>query len=116
MNRPTLAGCAQLLKDVADVYNVLVHPRAVPASGSPATAELEAACRHHGRDGFWGEEPVRMAYTVAVTNYGAALEHAQAIVTLMSGEFTAVPASVLVRALVEVASQAWWLLEPVLTA
>jgi hypothetical protein len=30
----------------------------------------------------------------------------------MSGEFTAVPASVLVRALVEVASQAWWLLEP----
>src|SRR6266851_5122 len=112
MSGPTLAECAQLLADVAEINQVLVDPRAVPTPGSPATAELEATCRQDGRDGLWGEEPVRMAYTVAVTNYGAALEHARAIVRLMSGEFTAVPASVLVRALVEVASQAWWLLEP----
>ena len=111
MSGPTLAECAQLLADVVDINQVLVDPRVVPALGSPAAAELEAACRQGGKAGFWGEEPVRLAYTVAVTNYGAALEHARAVARLMSGEFTAVPASVLVRALVEVASQAWWLLE-----
>jgi hypothetical protein len=112
MNAPTLAECVKLLDDVADIYGVLVDPQLGPALGSPAAAELEAACQQHGKVGFWGEEPVRLAYTAAVTSYAAALEHARAIVTLMSRQFSAVPASVLVRASTEVASQAWWLLEP----
>lgn len=112
MSEPTLSECAHLLAEVADIHSVLADPRAVPRPGSQAAAEMEAACRQPGQDGSWGESPVRLAYTMAITNYSAALEHARAVVMLMSGQFTALPASVLVRALVEAASQAWWLLEP----
>lgn len=112
MMEPTLDECAQLLAEVAEIHRVLVDPQVAPAPSSAAVAELEASRQQSGKSGPWGEEQVRTAYTVAVTNYSAALEHAQTIVTLMSGQFTAVPASVLVRSLVEVASQAWWLLEP----
>ncbi|MGH3401314.1 MAG: DUF5677 domain-containing protein [Streptosporangiaceae bacterium] len=112
MNIPSLAESMKLLDEVVDINSVLVDPRVGPTPGSSAADELEAACRHRGRDGFWDEEPVRTVYTVAVMNYSTALEHARAIVALMSGEFTATPTSVLVRALIEVASQTWWLLEP----
>jgi hypothetical protein len=44
--------------------------------------------------------------------YHAALDHGKAMVALMTGAFTAVPVVTLARALVEVAGQAWWLLEP----
>jgi hypothetical protein len=108
----TLADTAQLLGEVVDINRVLVDPRVQPMPGSPAALEIAEACQQPGESGPWGEQPVREAYTVAVGNYHVALEHAQAITTLTSGDFTAVPASVLVRALVEVASQAWWLLEP----
>jgi hypothetical protein len=45
-------------------------------------------------------------------NYHVALDHARTMVALTSGEYSAGSASVLARALVEVASQTWWLLEP----
>jgi hypothetical protein len=45
-------------------------------------------------------------------NYKVALDHASAMVVLTNAEHSAVSVSVLARALVEVASQAWWLLEP----
>lgn len=109
---PSLTECAQLLSDVVDINAVLVDRRVLPAPGSPAALELAAACEQPAQTGMWGEEPVRRAYMVALANYHAALEHSQAVTALMCGSFTAVPASVLVRALVEVASQAWWLLEP----
>jgi len=109
---PSLNECAQLLSEVVDINAVLVDQRVLPAPGSPAALELAASGEQPGQAGCWGEEPVRRAYMVAVANYHVALEHAQAVTTLMSGSFTAVPASVLARALAEVASQAWWLLEP----
>jgi hypothetical protein len=107
-----LSEYAKLLRDVVDTYDVLVDPRVIPAPCSPAAQELDAACKQPGLAGAWGEEPVRMAYGLASMQYRTALEHARAMVALMTGVSTAVPAVVLARALVEVAGQVWWLLEP----
>lgn len=104
--------CAKLLTDVVEVYDVLVDSRVVPGLGSPASHELDAARQQPGYAGVWGEEPVRMAYGLALVQYRVALEHARAMAALMTGAFTAVPVVVLARALAEVAGQAWWLLEP----
>jgi hypothetical protein len=98
---------AELLREVIDIYEVLLDPRVTPAIGSPAAAELEAA-----RAAEWGEEPVWMAYGWARFYFQAAVEHGKAIAMLTTADCTAIPAMVLARALVEVAGQAWWLLEP----
>ncbi len=62
--------------------------------------------------GAWGEEPVRSANALAILNFMVALDHATAIAAMTKNGSSAVSASVVTRALVEVASQAWWLLEP----
>jgi hypothetical protein len=103
---------AKLLADVGETWDVLVDPRVIPAPGSPAIQEFQAACEHCCQAGVWAEEPVRRAYGLALMQYHAALQHAEAMVALMTGAFTAVPVVALARALVEVAGQAWWLLEP----
>jgi len=103
---------AKLLADVIDVFSVLVDPAVVPNVGSPAAGELQAAREQQGQSGVWGDEPFHRAYASAMMCYGAALESAKATVTLMNGQFSAIPMSVLARSMVEVASQAWWLLEP----
>jgi hypothetical protein len=108
----SLSGYAKLLADVVDIFDVYMHPQVTPTPGSPAAQELQAAHQQPCQAGVWGEEPVRRAYGLALMQYDAALEHAKAVVGLTTGEFTAVPIVVLARALVEVAGQAWWLLEP----
>ena len=112
MNGPALTESAKLLDEVVDINRVLVDPRTGPRAGSPADAELRKAQQQPGPTGAWGEGPVRAAYALAVMNYQVALDHASAMVVLTNGELSAVSVSVLARALVEVASQAWWLLEP----
>jgi hypothetical protein len=112
MDDTTLDAQAKLLADVIDIYSVLVDPRVVPGSGSLAGPELRAVREEPGQTAFWGDEPIRAAYAQAVMNYSVALEHGKAMVMLMTGAFTAIPVIVLARALVEVAGQAWWLLEP----
>lgn len=112
MEESALPEYAKLLTDVVDTYDVLVDPRVTPAPWSPATQELHAARKRAGQAGVWGEEPVRMAYGLASMHYRTALEHARAMGALMTGASTAIPVVVLARALVEVAGQAWWLLEP----
>ncbi len=112
MDEITLDAQAKLLRDVIDIHTVLVDPRLTPAPGSPLTDELRAAHEEQGQGAAWGEEPIQAAYVQATINYSVALEHAKAMVALMTGAFTAVPIIVLARALVDVASQAWWLLEP----
>lgn len=108
----SLPDYAKLLADVVDIFDVYVDPRVMLAHGSPAVQELQAAREQPCQAAVWGEEPVRRAYGLALMQYHAALEHGQAMVALMSGVFTAVPVVVLARALVEVAGQVWWLLEP----
>ena len=112
MTDSPLPEYAKLLMDVVDIFEVYMDPRVTPASGSPAMQEAQAACERPCQADVWGEEPVRRACGLAVMQYHAALEHAKAMVALMTGEFTAVPVVVLARALVEVAGQVWWLLEP----
>lgn len=112
MDKPALSEYAKLLTDVAETWDVLLDLRVTPAPGSPAKGELRAACKQSSQEGTWGEEPVHRAYGLAFMQYNAALEHGKAMVALMTGAFTAVPVVVLARALVEVAGQAWWLLEP----
>lgn len=112
MDEPALSKYAKLLAEVVDIDSVLVDPRVAPTPGSSAAAELEAARQQPGQTGAWGEEPISRAYALASMNYQVALDHARAVVALTTGEFPAVSVSVLTRALVEVVSQAWWLLEP----
>jgi hypothetical protein len=100
MNPPDLGKLAKLLADVVDIYGVLVDPRTVPASASPAAEELQAAREQAGQNGAWGEDPLRRAYGLATTKYQVALTHAKAMVALMTGEHMAVPVVVLARALV----------------
>ncbi len=107
-----LARHRELLKQQAEVFNVLVDPRVVPDPGSPAARELQDARGRLATAGLWGENPVRTAYAVAFMSYQAGLEQTRAMAELMTGAFTIVPVAALLRPLVEVASQAWWLLEP----
>lgn len=113
MGESALSKYAKLLDEVVDIWRVLADPRIEPRPGSPATEELRAAQQQPcPAAGTWGEEPVRDAYALAVLNYQVALDHAAAIAALTRELHSAVSASVLARALAEVASQAWWLLEP----
>lgn len=112
MDKSALTEYAKVLADVAETNDVLVDPRVTLAPGSPAIEELQAAREQSCPTGVWGEDPVRLAYALALMQYRTALEHAHAMVVLMTGTFTAVPVVVLARALVEVAGQVWWLLEP----
>jgi hypothetical protein len=112
MDEAPLVEYAKLLDEVVDIYRVLVDPRVEPRPASPGAEELTAAQQQSCPAGTWGEAPVREAYALAILNYQVALDHATAIATLTRGAQSAVSASVLARALVEAASQAWWLLEP----
>jgi hypothetical protein len=110
MDETPLIEHAKLLDEIVDIYRVLADPRVEPQPGSPGAEELQGAERQpRPAAGTWGEEPVREAYALAILNYQVALDHAAAIAVLTH---SAVSASVLARALVEAASQAWWLLEP----
>lgn len=112
MNESSLAEHGKLLAEIVETYRVLGDPRIEPRPSSPGAEELKAAQRQPGPAGAWGEEPVREAYALAVLNYQVALDHAAAIAVLTTGAHSAVSASVVARSLVEIASQAWWLLEP----
>lgn len=112
VNDSALNRYAELLAEAVETLGVALNPAITPAPGSPAASELRAACEEPARTGAWGERPVRTAYALASMNYRAALEQARAMAALMTGEFTAVPVIVLARALVEIVSQTWWLLEP----
>lgn len=113
MDKTPLIEYAKLLDEVVDIYRVLTDPQVGPRPGSPATQELGAA-QQQSCPGVstWGEGPVREAYALAILNYQVALDHASAIAALTRETHSAVSASVLARALVEGASQSWWLLEP----
>lgn len=113
MPESSLSEYAKLLDDVVDIWRVLADPRIEPRPGSPAAEELQAAQQQPCSDGStWGEDPVREAYALAVLNYQVALDHGTAIAALTREPHSAVSASVVARALAEVASQAWWLLGP----
>src|SRR5260370_12198513 len=101
MDEITLDAQAKLLRDVIDTQTVLADPRLAPAPGSPVTDELRAAREEQGQGSAWGEEPIQAAYVQAIMNYSVALEHAKAMVALMTGAFTAVPVIVQARALVD---------------
>lgn len=112
MDDAPLSTYAKLLDDVIGVQNVVVDARLVPRPGSPAEAEMQAGLTEAAAAGVWGDEPIRASYAAALMQYDAALGQARAMVALMTGAFTAIPVIVLARALVEMAAQAWWLLEP----
>lgn len=107
-----LQSHAKLLSEVVEIFSVLVDPRVEPAPGSAADRELSATQELPAKQGTWGDGPLQLAYGTALIYYQAALEQVGAVAQLMSGEYSAVPAGVLARAVAETASQAWWLLEP----
>lgn len=112
MDESSLTEYGKLLAEVVDIYAVLADPRVTPRTGSPASEELRQAREQPCPAGTWGEEPVHEAYALAVMNYQVALDHAAVIAAIATVERATVSASALARTLVEVASQAWWLLEP----
>ncbi|MGH7867031.1 MAG: hypothetical protein ACREP9_05195, partial [Candidatus Dormibacteraceae bacterium] len=91
MDEAPLLEYAKLLADVVDIFDVYMDPQVKPAIDSPAMQELQAARGHRCQAGAWSEEPVRLAYALALMQYRTALEHAHAMVALMTGTFTAVP-------------------------
>lgn len=103
---------AKMLREVVDIYSPLMDPRIEPALDSPAAQELRDASGQPAEDGLWGEGPVREAYAHALMGHATALECGKAMVPLMNGAFTAIPAIMLARGLVETAGQTWWLMEP----
>lgn len=84
----------------------------VAQPGSEAGRELAEANGFMLGEGVWGEDRIRTVYQVALMNYTAALDDVRAMAdSIDSGMCTTIPAVVLARAVAEVCSQAWWLLE-----
>lgn len=112
MDEAELQTHARLLEEVVDVYSVLIDADVVPNTRSLAARELHDARNLLSDVGVGGEGPVHRVYATAAMCYTAALDLTRAIVVLMTGQFSIVPAAVLARSVAEVASQAWWLLDP----
>jgi Family of unknown function (DUF5677) len=102
-----------MLYDIAQTMDVIIHPGFIPLPDSPADQELTAARKEPSTSAAdtWDERPCRAAYALAIMNFAAALRYANSMAQLIPGG-DAASVIALARALVEAASQTWWLCEP----
>ncbi len=82
-----------------------------PVSGSEATAEIaNTEVRQTG--GPWGEVPLRTAYAAANLMMTGVLDNLASIHNLIGIEMPVIGPTVIARSAIEIASGAWWLMEP----
>jgi len=82
-----------------------------PAPGSEAAAEIaNAEVRQSG--GPWGEDPPRTAYAAANLMMTGVLDNLASIHKLVGIEMPVMGPTVVARSAIEIASGAWWLMEP----
>ena len=82
-----------------------------PAPGSEAAAEIaNTEVRQSG--GPWGEDPPRTAYAAAILMMTGVLDNLASIHKLVGVEMSVIGPTVVARSAIEIASGAWWLMEP----
>ena len=82
-----------------------------PAPDSEATAELaNTGTRADGSP--WGEDPPRTAYAAANLMTHAVLDNLASLHQLLAGQMPVTGPTVVARSAIEIASGAWWLMEP----
>jgi hypothetical protein len=110
------------IADVAEIKSYLSRTceeamRWLPGTGWEPGWKSEAASEVRNReqragDSAWGEAPVRTTYAAAAAFLIAAIDSLSALADSVNLLTTTFVPNVLVRAAMEAASQAWWLLEP----
>ena len=79
--------------------------------GSEAAAELaNAETRADGSP--WGEDPTRTAYAAANLMMTGVLDNLAALHQLLDDQMPVIGPTVVARSAIEIASGAWWLMEP----
>jgi hypothetical protein len=82
-----------------------------PAPGSEAGAELSnTQARNDGSP--WGERPPRTAYAAASLMMLAVIDDLKSLEQLLAGPVPVIGATVIARSAIEIASGAWWLMQP----
>ena len=82
-----------------------------PGPGSEAAAEIASTEVRQDADP-WGEDPPRTAYAAASLMMTAVLDNLASIHKLLGIEMPVIGATVVARSAIEIASGAWWLMEP----
>jgi len=82
-----------------------------PEPGSEAAAELANAEVRQGGDP-WGENPPRTAYAAANLMMIGVMDNLASIHNLLGVEMPVIGPTVVARSAIEIASGAWWLMEP----
>jgi hypothetical protein len=82
-----------------------------PEPGSEAAVELSSTETRQGGDP-WGEDPPRTAYAAANLMMTGVLDDLASIHKLLDAQMPVVGPTVVARSTIEIASGAWWLMEP----
>jgi len=82
-----------------------------PAPGSEAAAEIANMEARQAGDP-WGEDPPRTAYAAANLMMTGVLDNLASIHKLLGVEMPVIGPTVVARSAIEIASGAWWLMEP----
>ncbi|MFF4305525.1 SLOG family protein [Streptomyces sp. NPDC001601] len=88
----------------------LREPVWTPGAKSQAAAEL--ANNETGRTGPWGEDPPRTAYAAANLLMTGVLDDLGSLRQLLGNPMPVIGPTIVARSAVEIASTAWWLMEP----
>lgn len=106
-----LEGRAALEATVRFGHRHLGPAKWEPGPGSEAAAELSNTEVRQGGDP-WGEDLPRTAYAAANLMMTAVLDNLASIHNLLGIEIPVIGATVVARSAIEIASGAWWLMEP----
>jgi hypothetical protein len=82
-----------------------------PGPGSQAEAELANSETRHGGDP-WGEDPPRTAYAAANLMMTGVLDDLAGLRQMLDDQMSVIGPTVVARSAIEIASGAWWLMEP----
>jgi hypothetical protein len=106
-----LEGQAALEATVQFGHRHLGPAKWEPNPGSEAAAELSnAEVRQGGAP--WGEDPPRTAYAAANLMMTGVLDNLASIHQVLGAQMAVIGPTVLARSAIEIASGAWWLMEP----
>jgi hypothetical protein len=89
----------------------LAPPKWEPAAGSQAAAEVASVETRTGGDP-WGEDPPRTTYAAANLLMTGVLDDLAGLLQLLDDNMSVIAPTVIARSAIEIASGAWWLMEP----
>jgi hypothetical protein len=92
-------------------YRNLGSPRWEPSPGSEAATELSNNEIRHSGDP-WGEDPPRTAYAAANLMMTGALDDLAGLRQMLDDQMSVIGPTVVARSAIEIASGAWWLMQP----